>query len=203
MGLDMKYQAMPEGCDLLKRSRQEPEFANPLEFFSSIAREGTKFSDAVWQDFSTAARQTIEQYPGLETRYLFWDRCWNKLYYLLSENRRQENCHPAPGPNLSLVEKAIFGGDAIHPNAQTTSGFRIRYLPSKDISEISDFLAEITSEMLYRHFDPVAMSKVGVYKMRGDEDDKEREWIQQNFEKLREFYVQAAAHNEGVITCLS
>jgi len=82
MGLDMKYQAMPEECDLLKRSRQEPEFANPLEFFSSIAREGAKSADAVWQDFSTAAQQTIQQYPGLETRYLFWGRRWDAVYYL-------------------------------------------------------------------------------------------------------------------------
>jgi len=102
-----------------------------------------------------------------------------------------------------LVEKAIFGGDTVHHNARTTSGFRIRYLPSRDVSGISNFLAGITSEMLSFHFDSGAMSEAGVYKIRGDEDDRELKWIQQDFEKLRNFYIQVAAHNEGVITCLS
>jgi hypothetical protein len=88
------------------------------------------------------AQQPIQQYPGLETRYLFWGRRWDIIYYLLLDDRRQEHRHPDPGSHLNLVEKAIFGGEALHPDSQTTIGFRIRYLSSRNICEISSFLAD-------------------------------------------------------------
>ena len=37
MGLDIHYQAIPDDCMLLARSRQEPEFGDHLEFFKSFA----------------------------------------------------------------------------------------------------------------------------------------------------------------------
>ena len=90
----MTYQAMPKDCSLLERSRQEPEFGSLLEFFSLIADRGTVFSEEPWVSFAEAAQQAIQQYPGLQSRYLSWGRCWDKVYYLLSEQRRQGQSQP-------------------------------------------------------------------------------------------------------------
>ncbi|XGV99442.1 MAG: DUF1877 family protein [Leptolyngbya sp. BL-A-14] len=201
MGIDMTYQAMPE-CPLLERSRQEPEFGSLLEFFSSIARNGAITSEQPWLSFAEAAQQTIQQYPGLDSRYLAWGRCWDTIHYLLSEQRRQDYSHPDPSPHLSPLEKAIFGSTILHPQVKTTIGFRISYTLPDDVVAIADFLAGITPALLHQHFDPVVMREHSVYKIRGDEDESEFTWIQEDFEKLSTFYQHVAAHNEGVLGCL-
>ncbi len=196
----MTYQAMPE-CPLLQRSRQDPELGSLLEFFSSIER-GAITSEQPWLSFAEAAQQTIQQHPGLETRCLAWGRRWDALYYLLSENRRQDQPQPEPSPDLSLIEKAIFGGTILHPQVKTTIGFRISYTLPDDVGAIADCLTGITPVLLHQHFDPPAMRQHSVYKIRGDEDENELTWIQQDFEKLKTFYQHVAVQNEGVLGCL-
>jgi hypothetical protein len=204
MGLDMHYQAMPENCSLLARSRQEPLFGELLAFFSSIAKKGlsgnwTYEGDPTWTDFAEEVRQTIQLYPGIEQRECYVGCRWDMLYYLLSNKRRQDE----PRDGTSLVEKAIFGGDILHPALTTTIGNPIRYLPPADVHNVVSLFTGVTFEALRVHFNPAAMWEVAVYKIREDEDEDEFRYIQQEFEKLKAFYEQVATHNEGVLTCLS
>lgn len=204
MGLDMHYQAMPEHCALLARSRQEPEFGKLLEFFTSIAEEalsgdGKYKDDPTWTDFTEEVRQSIQLYPGIEQRGCYVGCRWDMLYYLLSNKRRQDE----PRDGTSLVEKAIFGGNILHPALTTTIGNPIRYLPPADVHNVVSLLTGVTIEALRVHFNPPAMWEVAVYKIREDEDEEEFRYIQQEFEKLKAFYEQVATHNEGVLTCLS
>jgi hypothetical protein len=204
MGLDMHYQAMPETCSLLARSRQEPEFGRHLEFFVLIAQHGLSVicdeaEDAqTWIDFAEEVQQTIQLYPGIEQRVCYFGRRWDILYYLLSKKRR----HGEPLDGTSWIERAIFGGDILHPTVTTTIGSPIRYLPPTEVYSVAKLLTRVTREALRKRYHPLAMQKAAVYKIYRDDDEEEFQYIVQEFEKLKAFYHQAATHQEGVLTCL-
>ncbi|HEY9666053.1 MAG TPA: DUF1877 family protein [Coleofasciculaceae cyanobacterium] len=204
MALDMHYQAMPEHCSLLARSRQEPEFGELLAFFTSIAKEVLSGNcqdrdNPTWADFTEEVKRTIQLYPAIEQRECYLGRSWDILYYLLSEKRRQDE----PRDGTSLIEKAIFGGDILHPAVTTTIGHPIRYLPPAEVHQVVNLLSEVTIEVLRVNYNPLAMSEVAVYKIHEDDDEEAFSHIQQDFEKLKAFYEEVATHNEGVLTCLS
>jgi len=196
MGLELRYQAMPEECSLLERARHDLEFGRLLQFFEPIAKEEEE--EQTWIDFALEVRQTIRLYPGIEQRNFSLDRRWDQLYYLLSEARRKSE----PRDETSLIHQAIFGGDVLHPDVKAGQGIPIRYLPPADVLQVVALLATVTSEALQAHFNPSAMREAAVYKIRGDEDEFDFKYLQQDFGALKTFYEQAVMHHEGVLTCL-
>lgn len=147
MGLDIEYQAMPENCRLLERSRHEPGFGVNLEFFRSYAlklpKELAYRTDDQFTEFVEEARKTVKQHPAIEHRNLNLGRRWDMLYYLLSERRRkgeeQDWSH--------WVEKAVLGGQVLNQATQTTIGFPIRYLHPIEVLEVQNELEAIRIEM--------------------------------------------------------
>lgn len=201
MGLDIHYQAVQETCTLLARSRHDPDFGANLEFFESrvsMSQEKLDYfaDEQSLVEFVHEARQTVEQYPGIEQRNLYLGRGWDKLYYLLSERRRRGE----PQDGSDWAEKAIFGGSVLNAATQTTIGFRIRYLSPDEVIDVKHQLETVTVEMLHDHWNPQAMSKAGVYKIRAEDDF---EWVQEDFEKLKNFYALIAEYQEGILTFVS
>jgi hypothetical protein len=117
---------------------------------------------------------------------------------LLSKKRR----HGEPLDGTSWIERAIFGGDILHPTVTTTIGSPIRYLPPTEVYSVAKLLTRVTREALRKRYHPLAMQKAAVYKIYRDDDEEEFQYIVQDFEKLKAFYHQAATHQEGVLTCL-
>ncbi|MBE9179285.1 DUF1877 family protein [Oculatella sp. LEGE 06141] len=200
MGLDIHYQAMPESSNLLERARHEPRIGSNLEFFKSYALTTQKqLDDRIYEqhivDFIYQARQSLEQYLGIEYRNLYLGRRWDTLYYLLSERRRKGEERDWS----QWVEKAIFGGEVLNEETQTTIGFPIRYLYPTEVLKVRDNLKAVTPAMLHGHWNPYKMNEAGVYKIRGDEDENYFTWIKEDLEKLKTFYDSIAEHDEGVL----
>jgi hypothetical protein len=212
MGLDLHYQAIPDDCKLLARSRQEPEFGCDLEFFNSYALMSQVELDSdvadmlEWEEddqffieFVNEARQLIHQYPGLEQRNLDIGRTWDKFHYLLSRQRR--DCAKATTPDWA--EAAIVGGSVLNESVQTVQGYAIRYLNPAEVSSINDRLMLITPEMFGAHWNPVAMTRAAVYKIYFDKSDEHLDYLYTEFQRLQDFYSLVTRHGEGIITCLS
>ncbi len=209
MGLDMGYQAIPN-CQLLSRSRQEPNFGEHLQFFElyiSDPEEELEREREIDEDeedyllsieFVNEALQLIQQYPDLEHRNLRIGRVWDKFYYLLSTGRR--NCKEVA--ESDWVKKAIFGGSLLNKTSQTVTGYGIRYLDPLEVKEIQEKLQTISIEIFGTHWDPSAMSKAGVYKMYFDESDEYFYYLQKEFQRFKDFYTLVSSHNESIITCL-
>lgn len=201
MGLDISYQAMPEGCTLLERARHEPKFGAYLEFFNSYAFNSQQAlarsaDDPVVVEFVAEAKQVAEHYKGIEDRRLYLGRRWDILYYVLSENRRRSKKKDCS----DWVEQAIFGGEVLNQATQTTIGFPIRYLPPIEVWYIAEILKDTNLELFRCHWNPRAMAEASVYKIHAEDGDEEFEWVKQDFEKLKVFYAQVAQHHEGVLT---
>ena len=201
MGLDIHYQAMPESSNLLERARHEPQVGSNLEFFKSYALTTQEELDSPTYDqhlvdFIHQARQSLEQYPGIEYRNLYLGRTWDMLYYLLSERRRKGEERDW----TQWVEATIFGGEVLNEETQTSIGFQIRYLNPAEVLNVRDNLKTVTTAMLHAHWNPRKMREAGVYKIRADEDEDYFTWIEEDFEKLKTFYASIAEHGEGVLT---
>lgn len=199
MGFELTYQALPENCLLLLRSRHDPDFGSLLPFFKLFAEQDEEDRENQTRtDFVQEVRQVVQLHPGIEQRNFSLDRRWDMLYYLLSEQRR--NCEATD--ETSLIHQAIFGGDILHPDVRAGQGILIRYLPLAKVRRVVALLATLTSETLEVNFDPSAMRQAAVYKIRGDEEKFYFELLEQDLKALKTFYQLAVIHHEGVLTCL-
>lgn len=204
MGLDISYQAMPESCKLLHRSRHDAEFGANLEFFQRYASVGYKpfggfATNRAHVDFVQAARQVAADYPQIEQRKLDLGRHWDMLHYLLSERRRAGK----PDDWSDWVVQALLGGEILHPETKTTNGSPICYLQPAQVRDIAAELGIITATELQLHWNPVAMYATQVYKIHPDEPAETFAWMCEDLAKLQTFYTLAANHGEGVLTCMS
>jgi Domain of unknown function (DUF1877) len=209
MGLDMGYQSIPN-CQLLARSRQEPSFGEHLQFFKlyisepeeELEREREVDEDEedyrLSIDFVNETLQLIQQYPGLEHRNLDIGRVWDKFYYLLSPGRR--NCEEVA--ESDWVKKAIFGGSPLNEVTTTVIGTPIHYLDPGEVKDIQEKLQTISIAISSTHWNPLAMSKAGVYKIHGDESDRYFHYVQEEFQRFKDFYTLVSSFDEGIITCL-
>jgi hypothetical protein len=203
MGIDISYQAMPAGCALLERSKRDPEFGCYLEFFDSYAKmtQATidhRKLDNISHEFAIEAKSLAAKHPGLEERYLYAGRTWDRLHYLMSEFRR----HGETRHSSDWVAKVLFGGEVLNPETQTTIGIPIRYSTPVEVAELLEQLGQITHESLRAYWNAEVMVQDGVYKMHSSDDDKSFGWICESLEELKRFYAQVAAHAEGVLVCM-
>ncbi len=205
----MGYQAIPN-CQLLARSHQEPNFGEHLEFFelylseSEAELEREREVDEDEEDyrlsieFLNEACKLIQQYPGLEYRNFRIGRAWDKFYYLLSPGRR--NCEEVA--ESDWVKKAIFGGSPLNEANKAIIGSCIRYLDPSEVHNIQEKLQTISIKIFSAHWNPLAMSHAGVYKIYADEGDEYSHYVQEKFQRFKDFYTLVSSRDEGILTCL-
>jgi hypothetical protein len=193
MGLDMMYQAMPDDCALMERARRDAEFALRLRYFEQhIVSITLPEDEPVEHEFEKEAQRTMQLYPGIEKRNLYnGNRTWDKIYYLLSEKRRNK-----VRERDDLATKVVWGGERLHPEIIE---FPVRYLTPSEVDEVVAFLEPITYDMMQQHFNPALMIEAVVYKITQSQNF-ERVWT--DFEELRNFYNMVQQYREGVITSL-
>ncbi len=68
-----------------------------------------------------------------------------------------------------------------------------------DVQEMASYLEGITTDELRKVYDPVDMEYQAVYKFSLDGAEEEWQYICQFFEGLKAFYIEVAAHQEGVL----
>ena len=201
MGIDIYYQAMPPDCRLLELARNEPEFGSGLDLLKlyaskSEAEISSHDQDGHYVDFIREVKRAVRDFPGLENRNLALGRRWDMIHYLLSEYRRGGD-----GNNESdWAKRAVQGGDYISENAKSGIGVSLLYLQPEEVSAISKQLNRITSDVFGEHMDGYAMWEAGVYKAHMSDGAPELGLIEEDFERMRDFFRLVAAHNEGILT---
>ena len=203
MGVELRLQAIPGDCELLRKARHDREVAQEMEFFYAwargIHRTGWKPETPLEIYFFEAVQELIRERPGLIQRY-FYDgpRGWEAIIYLLSPESRAGN---SKGDN-SLVNRAIKGSEPLHPEAYATQGRPIGFVPVQDVRAIADHFDMVTIEQLHKYYNPGTMAEIGVYKMWPDSDETRFQDIWAEFVEIKNLYREAATHNECVITVI-
>jgi hypothetical protein len=200
VGVEARYQAIPEDCDLLARARKDREIAELMQFFNRFAVDDWAQSDNPTEIlFAEFVKELLRKRPGLIDRYLYnVTRGWDRILYLLSPARRAgdwKNDH-------SFIHKAIRGSERLHPEATATQGFPIGFVPAQDVRAVANFLDIVTYEGLHEHYNPAHMEEMGVYKMWADGGETVFQSTWNEFAAMRDFYRVAADHNEAVITVI-
>jgi hypothetical protein len=200
MGVEVRFQAIPEDCELLKRARQDRELAELTQFFDGtdtpLYETRTKSVEIY---FINAVKELFTQRPGLVDRYLYaGGRKFDQIIYLLSPAARTEDSKS----DHSLIKKAIMGSERLHPEAQATQGRPIGFVPASNVQIIAEFLNSVTFEQFHKHYDPVKMFEMGVYKMHPNDDEEQFKYIWAEFEDIRNIYQAAATHGEAMITVI-
>lgn len=131
---------------------------------------------------------------GGKHEMLSLEKAWHGVHYLLAGTVE-------PGPELR--SQAVLGGVELGDDPEGFAGYGpVRYFRAAQVRELSEELhrPEVESEAAAR-FDPARMSRLQIYPgWRTGEPDKE--WLMDAFQRLRDFYLSAAAQGLAIITCL-
>jgi hypothetical protein len=118
------------------------------------------------------------------------EKDWHIVAYLLTGDGKLKKEHV---PNAPL-HNVVFGG----LKASVITGYGpARYFDGKLVAEIAAALAGAERKVIAARYDPVAMTKLGIY---APPEANERESILKVIEELTAFFQKAAAAHEDVIT---
>ena len=131
---------------------------------------------------------------GGKREVLSLEKAWHGVHYLLAGSAES-------GPELR--SQAVLGGMELGDDPEGFSGYGpARYFRAAQVRELSEELRrpEVESEAVAR-FDPAKMSQLQIYPgwSAGEQD---KEWLMNAFQRLRDFYSNAAAQGRAIITCL-
>ncbi|MEZ4669176.1 MAG: DUF1877 family protein [Anaerolineae bacterium] len=207
MALEMRYQAVPETWDRLQVvpsiSLTHSAFAFAVE--EKTTQPGTSsewprhvHADKVQSthvDFARELLRLIRHTPGLQQRNVYIGQHWDMLHFLLSPQRRQ-GTHDI---NTDWIKRAILGGEEL--KGVTASGdVPVFFMPYTEVQSTSFMLNQVTRQMFVEYFNIQAMIRAGVYaslSLMGRQYAFEELW--ESFSHLRDFYMSAAANEEGVV----
>ena len=102
----------------------------------------------------------------------------------------------------SLIHKAIYGTERLHPEANATQGYPIGFVPAYDTHIIAEYLDIVTVDQLHEFYKPEEMDKAEVYKMHATHGEERFHDIWEEFVGMRDVYRGAADHHEAVIVVI-
>jgi hypothetical protein len=201
MALDRKYQALPEPCQLLH------ELGERIQFLNSYLCDEERLSSGHPSGRNLHTERTLKRmiqdvklrHPGIEKRHYDVERRQDSLLYLLSEGRRQGRGGMTYANENDMGSKIMNGASALPKHLQTDQGFPMRYSPAIEVQQMASYLEGMTTDDLRRVYHPVHMEERGVYKFFADRAEWEWEYISHTFEGLKAFYIEVAAHQEGIL----
>ncbi len=211
MGLEMRYQAVPETWKWIPQPQTTA--ADTSSMFAFLASDQPPAQPTlVWPprletqptvtpagaDFGAELIILIRENPGLAQRNCFLGHYWDILHYLLAARRRDGS----PARGVDWASRAIVGGDEL--SGIKFNSTPIFYLPHSELQTTCYNLNQVKPQDLAEYYDVQAMIRLGVYdsiSLLGKEKIFAELW--HTFVRLRDFYLDVAAHEEGVIAYMS
>ncbi len=120
------------------------------------------------------------------------DKAWHGVHYILCGQSE---------PGASLLSGPVLGGTILGDDDEGFSGYGPpRFFTAAQVAELAAALnrPEIESEAASR-FDAERMSGLEIYPGWRPSDS---EWLMDEFRRLRDFYADAAAKGNAIVTCL-
>lgn len=210
MALEMRYQAVPDHWKWIPQPQQAADTSSMFAFLA--AEQPPPQPTPVWPprletqptvtpagaDFGAELILLIRENPGLAQRNYYLGHYWDILHYLLAPRRRAGES----GRGVDWASRAVVGGDELQ--GIKYNGTSIFFLPHSELQTTCYYLNQVKPEHLAEHYDVQAMIRLGVYhsiSLLGKEKIFAELW--HAFDRLRTFYLDVAAHEEGVIAYMS
>jgi len=138
----------------------------------------------------TAGQYFVEQInAGSEDVALDIDKSWHGIHFLLTHE-----AYGGEGP----ISQPIFGGVAIGDDIGYGSA---RYLESPEVASIAKALADVSVDQLRQRFKPAELEEAYVYPtgIWEDEGDEAFEYLAHWYERLQQFYAEAAQRGDAML----
>ncbi|MBI1276719.1 MAG: DUF1877 family protein [Anaerolineaceae bacterium] len=210
MALEMRYQSVPGTWKWIPQPQKAADNNSMFAFLA--AEQPPPQPTPVWPprletqptitpagaDFGAELLNLIRETSGLAQRNCYLGHYWDILHYLLAERRRAGEA----GRGIDWASRAIVGGDELQ--GIKFNGTSIFFLPHAELQTTCYHLNQVKPEQLAEHYDVQAMIRLGVYhsiSLLGKEKIFAEIW--HAFDRLRTFYLDVAAHEEGVIAYMS
>ena len=211
MALEMRYQAVPEHWKWIPQPEAKEDTGSMFAFLAAD-QQPAQSTSPVWPlrlesqatitpagaDFGAELLSLMRENPGLAQRNCFIGHHWDVLHYLLAARRREGEA----GRGVDWASRAIVGGDEL--SGIKFNGTAVFFLPHTELQTTCYNLNQVTPKMLAEHYDVQAMIRLGVYgsiSLLGKDKIFAELW--HAFARLRDFYLDVAAHEEGVIAYMS
>ncbi|GEM_PF-7026218 len=195
MGVEVHLQSIPPNCKLLDLAREQAEIIGLFWNFEEIKEHCSVKSIIGDHELITKIDKLfldcLEKHPSLEKRNYSGNRQHDKIWYLLSPNRRNLNFR---GSEDNLFYGAIYGEQRLH------SSENMYYNPPNTVRSITEYLGSITYDDFGKHYNFKAMKEAGVYKVLHDKDRLSSAWNE--FQKIRKLYQEASQLGEGMLTAI-
>jgi hypothetical protein len=120
------------------------------------------------------------------------DKSWHLIHFLL-------NGHTWEG-EWPLVG-VVMGGTEV--SDEDVGYGPARYLLPREVAEVSRALDRISPQELWSRFNPEAVRAAEIYPEAWQGDSGDRDYITDNYDRLRTFFAQAAEKQEVVLLYLS
>jgi hypothetical protein len=190
-------------ADVLKRmdpsirSQLEARLGRPTSAFA--AGQGGDDILKLMQERGSRAAQASAMSTA-ERTVLELEKAWHGVHYLMCGLTE---------PGAALLSQPVLGGVPLGEDDEGFSGYGpARYFTPKQVAEISQAMSrpDLEQEAAAR-FDPAKMSQLKIYPgwhlPEGKSDAKsDLKWLMDSFRRLRDFYSDAAAKNQAIVTCL-
>jgi hypothetical protein len=126
-----------------------------------------------------------------ERPVLSLDKAWHGVHYLLCGEVQ---------PGATLLSQAVMGGVELGQDEGFSGYGPARYLTPAQVAAISQALSSPELEQrAAARFDAARMSELRIYPGWQDSD---AEWVMDAFQRLRNFYSDAAKKGGAIVTCL-
>lgn len=146
-------------------------------------------------DALIAAPDSVEEflYPDEEPREdgIDIDKSWHGLHFLLTGDA-WEGAKP--------LCDAILGGTEI--GADVGYG-PARYVDARTVAAIAAELQQWPAERLAQRYDPTALARNEIYPQIWDEGEEALEYLLVWYQKMREYYLDAAAKGNAMLVFLN
>lgn len=120
------------------------------------------------------------------------DKAWHAIHFLL--NGRTWDGEPP-------LFDAVLGGRAL---SEIDVGYGpARFLEPYEVRVLADALGDVLPEELLKRFDPLVLNEAEIYPHGWSGEQCEREYVASNYQRLVEFFREAANAGEAIIEYLN
>jgi Domain of unknown function (DUF1877) len=205
MGIDKKWQAVPDPCQLIEISRAAHLRSNRF-VGEQLLHLGTVFKRPQLAvncgEPGRCVTELLANDPTLATRTCSSERRnWDQLHYVISETRRGSTHYGIEVTGKDhFLDLAIWGKETLFQYFDSGAvSLGVRYLIPEDVQFIAIALHELSHAQLKMAYRPTAMVAANVYKYATLYAENYWLFICDSLDLLRAFYDAAAMRNEGAM----
>jgi len=125
---------------------------------------------------------------------LYLDKSWEAIHYLLTGTKIGSGAKPLA---------SVIYSEQFFDEEQDLGMGPASYLTAEQVLEVSNILDKLDDSYVKEKYKPIEMTNIGIYPSFWDKDPTLLDYVSDNFQKLKDFYREAASKNHAIASYLT